>query len=235
MQKQTAKTLKADSSSDVDSSAGGDAADAIGTANIDNTGDAAEQEGSGEEEDDNDDEDEEDEEENDDDVPSIALATPAAVMKKPSAIVMNKPAASASAIVAAAVSATVAAAAPAAPPVVPLAPKAAVKASAVLKRPSAAASAKPAVKAVKPAVKAVQTGKVPKPEPTVSATTYGGGRLYFSSVKQKLRVYLRRHDKVEVTLPRKRGKKISDPTTADFKKQWKKALELIDSDERPVD
>ena len=91
------------------------------------------------------------------------------------------------------------------------------------------AAKKPAKAVGKPA-KAVAASDPPKP--TKTPTVYRGGKIYYSGKKHKLRVYLRKKDKVEVTIP-KGGDTILEPHSSGFKKAWRQALAAIDKDKRP--
>jgi hypothetical protein len=107
------------------------------------------------------------------------------------------------------------------------------------------AAAAPPMKAAKAkAAKAAKGGKKPKPhtfivpaggkKPKASFKPmhYNGGRIYWSKSKMSWRVYLRKVDKVEVSVHLGANADTAEKGVID--KQWRKCLKAIDLDPRPM-
>ena len=158
-------------------------------------------------------------------------AAPGAMKKPATALVLKRPAAKAAAPVKAAKVAMVGkakvVAGKAAPLVAP--PMKAMKAKVVM-------TAKEAKVVKKDKKLKIDTFIVPvggkKPTPCFTPCHYKGGCIYWSKSKKSWRVYLRKIDKVEVSVRLGDDKETAEKSM--IAKQWRKCLKAIEQDPRPV-
>jgi hypothetical protein len=107
----------------------------------------------------------------------------------------------------------------------------------------AAAAPMKAMKA-KAALKAMKKDKKPKvvafivpangkkPKASFKPVHYNGGRIYWSKSKKSWRAYIRKEDKVEVSVNLGADADTAEKGLRD--KQWRKCLKAIDQDPRPM-